>query len=347
MEALGLRVATIAALAERLECDFIVQAGGFALFSDMPDPLKRAVRADETVRGAWAVAHNLMEMRLHERDLSSTVGSGLRAARTGSGAEEYFALTNVDRHIAGFFRAFGSVLDTLAAVAIGILRVPRAIERADFLDLLTLASGSKDTPSVEQQQAWDGCVALVNDHRRCQPVDWLDYALEYRNAVVHRARQLAVTLPVPAPPPTLEVVTDDPIGVQLALTRFQPHLRRRPWVPDLEDLVACERLDEVWLSEPARLTLAGLRDSLNDLTEAVGGYLLESWEKARQGQLRLVNLSEGRRSAASGKTRRGPFVGYAPVPLPPASQVVGGAFQRVRAEIIRDLRAASAGAAKR
>jgi hypothetical protein len=46
--------------------------------------------------------------------------------------------TATDIHLVGFFRAFGSTLDCLAAVAIAVLRLDRSIQAASFRDIETL-----------------------------------------------------------------------------------------------------------------------------------------------------------------------------------------------------------------
>lgn len=341
MEALGLRVDAISALHDQLEADFSVSARGFALFGDTLNERARAVRADETVRATTAVSHNLMEARLHERDLSAVIGEGLQAARTGSGPEAYLALKEVDRQLAGLFRAFGSVLDTLAATALGVLRVPRSILRADYVDLFDLDQGAPDGTLHDQRSAWEAFRALIAEHRRRAPEGWLDYAVAHRNSVVHRARQLAMNFPAPRPRLDLVVVTNDPMGVELARTRFRPHLRRRPWMPDLDDLIESTQLSEVWLSEPATVTVSGLRSSLNDLVEDAADQLLRAWAAAGRGELVLADLPERRAPTRLRWALPQPFVGYASMEMPDPMAALGGGLEAKRSALARDLRNAA------
>ena len=293
MKVLGLDVDRISSLARRLESDFSADTYGFALFADDLDRRSRAHRSDETVRSAWAIARNLMETRLHEQDLATAVGDGLRIARPGKELDDSLRQTNVDRHIVGFFRAFGSTLDTLAAAAVGVLRVPFSITRASFNHLTDLRGTAPNEASSAQRTAWADLHDLLDDHRGKEPEHWLRFSLDYRNSVVHRARPLAMNVPMSDDSSAgLIVVTNDPVGAALSRGRFQPHLRRRPWSPDLDDLIESRSVDDIWLGEPACITLSGLRSHLNELVEDAVGLLMDRWHRAGLGDIRLDHFAE-------------------------------------------------------
>lgn len=318
-EAEGLRVVTCAALEDRLIADFSIADRGYRQFAAVTDERERAALSDETCQAVQAVGTNLMEMRLHEKDLASLVAAGLPLAGTGSPPSHYEAAARVDQHLAGFFRALGSTVDCLAAAAIGILLAPRDILKAGHLDLLALDDG-RARATAGQRAAWQSIQAAINEHREREPRGWLDWSLETRNAIVHRARQLSMLMPSHAVEPraAISVVTDDPVKVVTATSRGVPHLRRRPWLGDLPDLGSSARIGDIWLLEPAIVTLMGLREHLNDLVEGIAGQLLIYWEDISCGAISLLGCPTLRRRAKDlPVTSRESFSGFAPpIPLP-------------------------------
>jgi hypothetical protein len=115
----------------------------------------------------------------------------------------------MDMEITGCVRALGSALDCLAAVAVGVLRMPFSIQRASFVDL-TKAIPAKTLAAAtpKQQQLWTAIAQLCETHRRKPPAGWLDWLSGMRNLNVHRARQVHILLqrvreasPCPRPGP--------------------------------------------------------------------------------------------------------------------------------------------------
>lgn len=109
-----------------------------------------------------------------------------------------------------------------------------------------------------------------------------------RNAVVHRARQIRVWLPRASRrpgQPQLLVPTEQPAH---RLIRYDPHLRRRPWLPDLASLSAEGEASDNWLLEPATATLPGILERLEVMVEALAEVLLEVWDEVGAGRLELA-----------------------------------------------------------
>lgn len=333
-EAEGLRVAATSALADRLITDFSVVDRGFRQLAAIRDERERASVSDEACQAVLAVGANLMEARLHEKDLAALVGAGLPLPATGSPPAHYESQARVDQHLAGFFRACGSTVDCLAAAAIGLLLAPRGIRRASYLDLLAL-DDDRAEPTDAQRATWRGLQTKANDHRHRQPEGWFDWAMEARNAIVHRGRPLSLMLPAPREDAVagLTIETDDPYGVAVAISRGTPHLRRRPWVGDLQDLGQSATINAIWLEEPALLTLMGLREHLNDLVEDLAGSLLSLWQELSSGALELRRVSaRRRRSADVPESLRESFGGFAP---PARVSVSFGAFHPHAANRVR------------
>lgn len=319
--------------------DFSVADRGYRQFSVIADERDRALISDEVCQAVQAIGTNLMETRLHEKDLSTLVGSGMPLAGTGSPASDYEATARVDQHLAGFFRALGSTADCLAAAAIGVLLAPRDIRRASHLDLLALDDPRADA-TPDQRGAWQEIQTSVNEHRSRDPTGWLDWAIEARNAIVHRARQLSMLLPGQATDDRapIHVVADNPYDVATAISRGVPHLRRRPWLGDLSDLGASARIEDIWLLEPAIVTLMGMREHLNDLVEDIAGKLLAHWQEISAGGLRLLSgPARSRRSEDLPESLRARFSGFAP-PIP--LKITFGAFHphvATRIELAKEL----------
>lgn len=112
------------------------------------------------------------------------------------------------------------------------------------------------------------------------PPGWCMWALETRNAIVHRPRQLSANFPRERKIDLL-IVTDDPTSV----TRFDPYLRRNPWQADLGDLSTGGSMWDVWLREPAAVTMTGMRQLLNELVEGVFDFLLDTWVKIEESAI--------------------------------------------------------------
>ena len=337
MTNVGLCIAELRDLSERLEANFDSASFGHAQFVDLGER-ERAVIADETCRSIQAICENLMELALHEHDLAALVGTGLPHVGTGSPPEDYINMTRVDLNITGYFRAFGSSLDCLAAAAIAILRAPRNMQLATYSNLFNL-NDPRATVDPEQRREWERFVGLMERHRRRSPHGWLDWAMATRNAVVHRARHLSVLSQVARPRSPLIVITDDPVAVLLTTSRFLPHLRRRPWLRDVDDLVENgSDARSIWLEEAAGVTLAGLTRALNVLLEEAASLLHDAWFRAGNGRVNLRFPGELRAQRTQAPIIV--FDGFEPgsQPFPPGS-ILSGPFEVERMQIVNRLRA--------
>ncbi len=167
------------------------------------DTPRRILISDQLVVCLQSVAHNMNEARLHALELhaASDTATALASKRFRGGPRKplppataplEIAELEVGVHLGGFLRAVGSVLDCLAAVIIGVAAIPKPIFRADFKVLTEkyfskvptrLPSGTR-TLHLELGSDLQARIAAVG------PKNWLTWALEFRNMLVHRGRHI-------------------------------------------------------------------------------------------------------------------------------------------------------------
>jgi hypothetical protein len=274
---LGLTVASLDALGERLNADFRGETWGFAQFADVGDRRLQSIISDQVLAASEAILTNLLETRVAEMDYGEATAGG---ARYGVGID----LEDVreDSQIVEFYRAFGSTLDCLAGVSVGVLRIPRSVVKASMRrDLFDLDPSKTSDPATAN--AWGLFRRRLDELRGGPPDRWMDRALLYRDAAVHRPRQLNMQLQRPSMTPLLL-----PPSAAHLTWRFDTHLRRKPWLPDLEHLAADEPIERLYLHEPAATTMRGLIERLNEAVETLARELLEVWESVGSGKLRLA-----------------------------------------------------------
>jgi hypothetical protein len=174
-------------------------------------------------------------------------------------------------HLTGFFRALGSALDCLAAATVAVARSPEPIARADQASFGRLIHRAATEPVLA------ALAAALRASSEAEPVGWLEWTAEMRNHVIHRARQLEIWLPAvrrKAGSATLYVQTTRPAH---EILRSRPHLRREPWLPDMDALSRHGAASGAWMAEPACRTLPRLRARVNALAEDVARELLSLW----------------------------------------------------------------------
>ena len=107
---------------------------------------------------------------------------------------------------------------------------------------------------------------------------WLAWALETRNAVIHRAPLLHVWLNRPGRRPGGRQLFVRTAEQPAHLMRMEPHMRREPWLPDMHALSeAGLAAADLWLPEPTQNTLGHLKNGAVRVLECVANDLLELW----------------------------------------------------------------------
>jgi hypothetical protein len=222
--------------------------------------------------GSQGVIRNFVEARLHEQDINSLLADGVPFAEATPEANEQSA--RIDMSFVGFFRAVGSALDCLAATAIGVLRLPFSIRRASFPGLLNLRGDV-----ARRDPAWAQLKELISENAD-DPTGWLRWTLEMRHALMHRPRLMSILLPRETPEPRLWLPAPAARLLMRERLRFDPHFRRRPWLPDMQHLADpyLGGLPDAVFGEKATQTTRGCFEATNRLTEDIAGVLLEKWD---------------------------------------------------------------------
>jgi hypothetical protein len=194
--------------------------------------------------------------------------------------EELVDLKRIHRAITDFARAFGSTLDCLAAASIGVLGLPGSLQRASSASLFRFPELPQAAPQT-QHDACENAAALFAEHAERAPVGWLAWMLELRDAVVHRGHLTNIWLNRPRREGDRIAVAS---GTHPAyLTRVEPHLRGKPWQPDMFSLsgpgTAMDSM--IWLPEPATRTVAEVKTRTVALVDALATMLAESFSADR------------------------------------------------------------------
>lgn len=285
-EALGLRLDETRTLTAALDAGLSADAWGYEQLGGIPDEVQRATVSDQIRAAAHGIEENLVEARLHELHASELIGPhGLPMAYTHASINDHLRNDRLEMSTVGFFRAFGSTLDCLAAVLIGAARMPMSLRFADMSKLTQFDPAAvgklvPDDVSDEQREAWAELIGLLDDLRRRDPAGWYVWGLEMRNAMLHRGRGVKAFLPRPTSR-RLAVVTDTPLP---ALLRFDYYLRKRPWLPDLVQLARADSVCDVWLYEPVQDTLSGLFECLGSMVVELATWALAQWAAQAESQ---------------------------------------------------------------
>lgn len=146
----------ISELGRTLAGDLSVEARGFEQLDDLEDPRQRAIVSDTLLASIDGLQTNLREASEHAGVLCALVGPNGRAMPDPGRPAEAEEMADIDRELVGFFRAIGSALDCLTAVAIVVLRLPTSVSRASAESLSSLqerAEGAEE-PQKEHWSRW-------------------------------------------------------------------------------------------------------------------------------------------------------------------------------------------------
>lgn len=337
---LGIVTPGLTELTEILWNSYSTDAWGLAQFVSIADEEQRAVASDLVLSAAEGIEVNLFELALCELDLGRLVGpNGRTMPGPETTIEELIDLKRVHRAITDFARAFGSTLDCLAATTIGVLGLPRSIQGASGSSLLSFPELPQMAPQA-QRDAREEASALFSAHAERDPSGWLAWILELRDAVVHRGHLTNVWLNVPGGGgDRLALATDTHPAY---LMRVEPHLRGKPWQPDMFSLSGPGAATDamIWLPEPATRTVAEIKLRAVALADALGQMLAGFLRDDRSGwrlpeeQWRLEPATGRPRTTAAAR-----FGGFDPeYPTPPPTQMRVHPRSATRLELAERLR---------
>jgi hypothetical protein len=303
-DGLGLGLTPLRELVDLLFDCFSADAGGLPGLGDLP-VRERAVISDQVLMAAQGALTNLVEARIQEGDLQATLADGSRySSRNVDEVEQEMRQALL---VIGLFRAVGSALDCMAAVAIATARLPLSVRRASVTQILGVRPTT--AASTELRNVWTELRDLV-DRESNTPPDWLRWTLEMRNALMHRGRQLSLSVQRPIDLPDIALPRTAMREVFEDRVRFDRHFRKRPWLPDIEHL-ADDQVDltTAMLSEPEARTARGIVDATDRFLAAVAGWAAPLWRRPPPGLSSPTNLwrSEAPQSIA--------FDGFAPEPF--------------------------------
>ena len=230
LEEAGIDLTATRGLWEQLRAAYNPDSWGYAQLGDLEDR-QRAVVSDQLLSNCWSVFVNMIEANVH-LEAYRTYGTGTRqttpADRLQDRRRDYVSYAN----IASFFRAFGSTLDCFAGVAVAVLRIPRSggadvenLRLGGSRGVARLAERSSGSVPGPQVSTWLQFAESLVDPARGDFPTWLDWALQMRNAILHRGQQIGFHLQRPMTSPIILLRTD-PTGVMSSLRRG-----RAPVVP--------------------------------------------------------------------------------------------------------------------
>jgi hypothetical protein len=280
-EALGVETPELERLLSQLENELSADAWGFARLSDLEDE-QRAQISDQFLSAAYGLQDALTDVSISLREVHQHTGpNGIAYPASTDTLDDVLREQQLRRGVATFFGAIGTALDCLAAVLVVITRAPISVQRADFGQLRNLDPDAHhrafdgEVPD-DQRKVWRGMLEVLAEAEAQGPGDWLDWSLAMRNALTHRGRVTNIHLPRPisgllAVPPTSE---------PQSLYRYDLFLRRRPWLPEIEGMLAATRLPDSVLDEPVGRTVDGLRSALQSFTETAIAWGRRSWDQA-------------------------------------------------------------------
>jgi hypothetical protein len=227
-------------------------------------------------------------------------------------AMEELSREMVVMHIAGMARALSAALDCLTGAIIGVVALPISILKADWGKLEAAFSRiSKGTTTGEQAQT-DFYAKLKDVVASAGPNGWLNWALDFRNMLVHRGRRLENGQFVPKVPQLY-----GPDGEQIPRVRRLTYLPRHPGMSDVEVWRETpitrlrDPLEALVLNEDAAETLGGLLESTNAVISETAKLLIDVW-KWRRGNPQILQQPAAQWPKGAATSPAAAFQGYAP-----------------------------------
>lgn len=279
----NIRTTQLKPLVRALDEDFEETYFGYRQLLTIADDYERAVVSELISRSSMGLADNLLEARLAQQAFDELVpAEGLRMPTKDTLRTHIRDGAWADMHLAAFVRALESGFDCLAAVAIGVMRVPLPLSRAQLSQFNPKNSLVAPTPQLAR--GWADWQKLLNFHTAAPPAGWREWLNGMRNLHVHRAHQNRILLQRAITPgePQVLFVSSTPEADMKSMARFDQHLRRRPHLADMEDYVLSPTVSDLWLDEKAQVTLAGVFDAANEFVEDAAHFLLAWWRYAEK-----------------------------------------------------------------
>jgi hypothetical protein len=293
---------------------------GVAWWAPHPGASRRILISDQLFACAQSVSDNMIESAIHWlefRDGSERLSDRfanavvlengtpvVRMPRPESPLEE-LSLYTMRLHYLGCVRALAGALDCMAGTIIGVSALPTSILRADFRKVRRLlAESAVAAAATEGKGVQAGLAAKLESLiGSVGPTGWLDWALAFRNMLVHRGRRIEIGQYIPRTP-----VLYAPDGQPVPRVRVVTHLPCDPGLSDVEVFLQPSRTPV--LTEDVGQTLDGLLKSTKALIEGAAQFLSQVWDWRRAHPDSLHQPKEQWPGGASREATS--FAGYAP-----------------------------------
>jgi len=345
--ALGVEVPSWMAVEKHILGDLSVEPPyGIAWWAPHPGTSRRILISDQLYASTHSVLDNLVEAALHLLEFADwserendrfahavTLKAGRPVIQHPRPQHPLDVIGNqmVRLHVAGAVRALAGTLDCVAGTVIGILALPIPILTADFRRVRARLTKLTRAPSTEGERAQSGFALKFEELiDSAGPTGWLEWALAFRNMLVHRGRRTEVGQFVPRTP-----FVFGPHNQPVLRASRITHLPRDPGRSDVE--VFLEPSKSPILTESDHQTLTGLLESTQSFVEALGAELLGFWNWRKDHPQSLSQPSEQWPNGPS--TQSSGFLGYAPGSFEYSPGMLTGhpvVFQRMRAAALLD-----------
>jgi hypothetical protein len=304
---------------------------GIGWWAPHPGTSRRILISDQLYACVASVSANMIEAVLHWleyqdcAECDSERSADIVQIRDGQfdvvpqrprNALEELSGEMVVMHIAGMTRAISGAFDCLAGTIIGVIAIPTPILTADLGRKIReyfakVGQGATDGERVQADfyRNFSEVIASVG------PDGWLQWALDFRNMLVHRGRRLQNGQFVPKLPQLY-----GPDGERVLRSRRLTYLPRNPSMSDVEVWRATpmtsirDPLEALVLTEDAAQTLRGLLDSTKAMISETARLLIEVWKWRRDNPQILTQPAEQWPKGAA-TTPSSVFHGYAPRPI--------------------------------
>lgn len=318
--ALGINPEAIVTLHELIFNDFDQKTYGIGWWKNYEPSLdwkQRVLISDQLFKCVSTAEDNLIDLHLHfleAQDCWEKYNSHVADSVTSNPdgklipnvrppnalADLNINLTNI--HIAGFFRAVGSIADCLAGAIVGVVGLRLDLKRAD-LERTRKHFQKEKNLTILQKEFGEKLEAQIQE---AGPDGWLSWAMQHRNMMVHRARRFTMDTHMIYSLPR-------PSSNSLITTKAFHHLVLNPELSDIEALVQNDL--ELLLGESAETTMRGILGSLQTFLDSCVVELAEIWKKRKADPFLIPQPAFQWREAPASATEK--FAGYSPALMLP------------------------------
>jgi hypothetical protein len=325
---LDLSTAAAVELQQLMLEDLDVELGGIRWWHESMSKARSILIGDYMVAVTDGIPANVLEAALHVRELGlaeerlaerfrvhARAGGPPGTIPTPESPADELPLILIPMHIAGAFRAMATALDCLAAVVVSVVGLRFALIRASWgpvmKDLQRLADSSETEPAGMSRQG-EFARQFLRVLDESGPSGWLQWTLDLRNMVVHRARILtAHHVRVRGSGSGLQFPRDVAIG----LIETPLALPARPDLSEVDAIRLLGDLSQLLMTEPGAVTTRSALKSTQHLVDGTCLLLATLW-KERRADPKLIEQPATIQWPVLTEKSTASFAGYDPRSLP-------------------------------